>query len=113
MLILQIPHLEFAYRYYSGSQGPAPFEGGDGRLGWWVGGPWTNNALSDEKARRGVDEEMHEKTAGAGDIWIMQSEIETWDSRRLMDQWLSDNATLFDEIDFSGVKVSGYRLDKH
>ena len=111
LLILQIPHLEFAYRYYTSNQGSSPFDGGDDRLGWWAGGPWTNNGLSDEDARRRVDEEMREMTAGARDIWVIRSESETWDSRRLMDQWLSDNAILFDEKDFFGVEVSGHRFD--
>ena len=111
LLILQIPHLEFAYRYYSGDQGSSPFEGSDDRLGWWTGGTWTNNELDDEDAMRGVDEEMHEKTAGARGIWVISSESETWDSRGLMDEWLDDNATLFDETHFSGSRVSGYHFD--
>lgn len=111
LLILQIPHLEFAYRYYTGDQGPSPFEGSDARLGWWAGGPWTNNELGDEDAGRGVDEEMREKTAGAGGIWVISSESETWDSRRLMDQWFDQNATLVDEAYFSGARVTGYSLN--
>jgi hypothetical protein len=111
LLILQIPHLEFAYRYYTGDQGPFPFEGSDDRLGWWAGGLWTNNALSVEDAGRGVDREMHELTAGAEDIWIIWSESETWDSRRLMEEWFAQNARLIDQVNFSGARVTGYRLN--
>jgi mannosyltransferase len=110
LLILQIPHLEFSYRYYTGDQGPSPFEGSNDRLGKWVGGPWTNNELGTEDARREVDKEMHEITAGAENIWIIWSESETWDSRRLMDEWFDQNATLVDEMNFPGARVTAYRL---
>ena len=111
LLILQIPYLEFAYRYYTGDQGPFPFEGSDDRLGWWAGGLWTNNELSVEDAGREVNRAMHKITAGAEDIWIIWSESETWDSRRLMDKWFAQNARLIDQVNFSGARVTGYRLN--
>jgi hypothetical protein len=110
LLILQTPHLEVAYRYYSGDQGTDPFWGSDERLGRYSGAIWTNNGLDDDEAREQVDQEMREVTAGASDIWIMLSEAETWDKRQLMLEWLDDRATLINDIRYHGAQVRHYRL---
>jgi 4-amino-4-deoxy-L-arabinose transferase-like glycosyltransferase len=111
LLIMQIPHLEVAYRYYSSDKGSYPFVGGDERLGWWAAGPWTNNELGDDQARRLVDQEMRDVTAEATDIWVMLSEAESWDERGLMNEWLSQQATLMDAADFHGTQVRYYRIE--
>jgi hypothetical protein len=111
LLILQMPHLEYAYRYYSSDKGSDPFVGSDERLGWWAGGPMTNNELGDDEARRLVDREMREITEDATDIWIMLSEAESWDKRGLTIEWLSQNATLIDTADFHGAEVRFYRIE--
>ncbi len=110
LLILQIPHMEYAYRYYSGGQGTHPFAGSDERLGWWAGGLWTNNGHPDEQARTEVDAQMRAITAGADDVWIMRSEVEMWDSRHLMDEWLDEHAALVEQADYHGTQVRHYRM---
>jgi len=111
LLILQIPHMEYAYRYYSSELGPRPFAGSDERLGRWAGGLWTNNGQSDDQARAAVDQQMLEVTAGADDIWVMRSEVEMWDPRYLMDEWLDQHATMIDESIYHGAQVQHYQLN--
>lgn len=110
LLILQIPHMEYAYRYYTSDFGPRPFTGSDARLGAWMGGLWTNHGRPDEAAQEDVDRQMRRQTAGHSDVWVMRSEVEMWDQRHLMDAWLQQHGTLVEQADFHGVQVRRYRL---
>jgi hypothetical protein len=112
LLILQIPHIEYAYRYYSSDLGRNPLAGGDERLGRWIGGLWTNNGYPDEQARATVDQQMRGVTAGAHDIWVLRSEVEMWDPRYLMDEWLDQHATLVAEEHFHGTQALHYQLNE-
>ena len=109
LLILQIPHMEFAYRYYSSDFGPDPFGESDTRLGWWAHGLWTNHGLPDEEARADVDRQMRTVVAGAQDIWVLRSEVEMWDRRHLMDEWLDQNANLIEIESFHGTEMRHYQ----
>ncbi len=111
LLLLQIPHQEFAYRYYSGDQGPSPFAGSDARLGRWAGGPWTNGETDDAGAAADADLQMRTLTSADAEIWVMRSEATMWDRRGLMDAWLARNATLLEAADFHGVHVGRYHID--
>jgi hypothetical protein len=108
LLILQIPHLEYAYRYYSSDMGTQPFAGSTERLGNWVGGVWTNGDWDDAAASRLTDQQMRTITQNAGEVWVIVSEAEMWDRRRLMDQWLAENAELTLSSDYHGVRVRRY-----
>jgi uncharacterized membrane protein len=108
LLILQIPHQEWSYRYYSSDFGPNPFTGSDARLGRWVGGPYTNYGEPDAQAQAAVAAQMEAWTANEPSLWVMLSEAEMWDSRRLMDTWLAEHATVVDEAGFPGVQVRRY-----
>lgn len=110
LLILQIPHQEWSFRYYSDDFSPNPFAGSDERLGRWVGGPYTNYGETDEQARRRIDTEMQAATAGSDTVWVMLSEAEMWDARRLMDEWLNQHGVLVEQRDFPGVGVRRYTL---
>jgi hypothetical protein len=111
LLILQVPHLEIAYRYYSGDQSAAPFAGSEERLGWWVGGPMTNTAhQDDESSARMVAQDMDAATAGATNVWVMLSEDALWDTRGLLIEWLNRHAVLVDAADFHGAAVRLYRM---
>ena len=109
LLILQIPHMEYAYRYYSSDFGPDPFGESDARLGWWAHGLWTNHGLPDEEARADVDRQMRNAVAGARDIWVLRSEVEMWDRRHLMDEWLDQNADLIEIESFHGTEMRHYQ----
>ncbi|MCC6165678.1 MAG: glycosyltransferase family 39 protein [Caldilineaceae bacterium] len=110
LLILQIPHLQYAYRYYTSDFGPRPFEGSDARLGVWIEGLWTNHGWPDDVSAQEVDRQMRARTAGHADIWLLRSEIEMWDQRHLMDRWLEQHGDLVEQADFHGVQVRRYRL---
>jgi 4-amino-4-deoxy-L-arabinose transferase-like glycosyltransferase len=111
LLILQIPHMEYAYRYYSGNFGPRPFVESDSRLGPWMGGLWTNQGWPDDAARQEVDRQMQSQTAGHHDIWVLHSEVEMWDQRHLMDAWLDEHGDLVEQANFHGVQVRHYQLE--
>ena len=110
LLILQIPHLEYAMRYYSSDFGPRPFEDSDARLAPWASGLWTNNGWPDDQARQLADQQMRDITAGIGDVWVLRSEVEMWDQRHLMQEWLESRGATADQADFHGVQVRRYLL---
>jgi 4-amino-4-deoxy-L-arabinose transferase-like glycosyltransferase len=111
LLILQIPHMEWAYRYYSGDQGTAPFAGSEARLGRWAGGLWTNDGAPDEVVLPRVEAEMAQMTRGVDEVWLLLSEPEMWDARRLTDAWLNAHAALVESADFHGAQVRRYRFE--
>lgn len=110
VLILQIPHLEWAYRYYTSDYTFDAFQDSDRRLGWWAGGPYTNWGRSTAVEEVAVDTYMRSITDGAGTVWAVLSEVEMWDARRLMDAWLDRHGVLEDQKPFPGVTVRRYRL---
>lgn len=110
LLILQIPHQEWAYRYYTSDFGPNPFTDSDARLGWWVGGPYTNWGRTDAVEAREVELYMGNVTQNADVVWVLLSEATMWDSRRMMDHWLQTHGELEEQQLYSGVTVQRYRL---
>jgi len=110
LLILQIPHMEYAYRYYSSDQGSNPLLGSDERLGHWAGGLWTNNSWDDEQAQAQVNQQMLGITANVTAVWVMRSEVEMWDRRYLMDSWLDEHGELMEQLNFHGTEVRHYLL---
>jgi 4-amino-4-deoxy-L-arabinose transferase-like glycosyltransferase len=110
LLILQIPHMEWAYRYYTSDFGPRPFAESEARLAPWMGGMWTNQGWPDELARADVAYQMSSQTAAYTDVWVLRSEVEMWDQRHLMDQWLDENGTLLVQENFHGAQVRHYQL---
>ena len=110
LLILQIPHLEFSYRYYTSDALPGLFERSDAPLGRWVGGLWTNGGLPDDQAQGQADQEMQQLTAGVQELWVLSSEVEMWDTRHLMDGWLEEHGRLLESAEFHGVHARHYQL---
>lgn len=111
LLILQIPHMEWPYRYYTSDFDARPFEHSDERLAPWVGGLWTNQGWPDELARAEVARQMEQMTAGYRDVWVFRSEVEMWDQRHLMDEWLRQQGELIHQENFHGVQVWHIRLE--
>ena len=79
-------------------------------MGRWAGGPWTNNGWPDDLAQTDVDRQMRALTQGVSRVWVLRSEVEMWDSRHLMDQWLDAHGTLVDSASFHGVQMRLYEL---
>jgi mannosyltransferase len=110
LLILQIPHQEWSFRYYSDDFSPNPFAESDARLGHWLQGPYTNYGEPEEQARAAVDAVMQVGTAGQPYVWVMLSEASMWDSRRLMDDWLNQHGAVVEQVDLPGVTVRRYQM---
>ena len=116
LLVLQIPYLEWAYRYYSSSQGPAPLFDSDARLANWLGGPYTN-WLDDPALQGSVDQQIEEmatrvQNAYTREAWLLLSEVEWADRRGLTQGWFDENAELLDEQNFHGISVRHYRVEE-
>ncbi len=111
LLILQIPHLEWSYRYYTSDFTFDLFRGSDERLGRWATGLWTNAGQPDEQARAQVDQEMRAITHGEEELWLLSSEVELWDHRHLMREWLDAHGQIIDKAEFHGVQARHYRLN--
>ncbi|RME60330.1 MAG: hypothetical protein D6790_09435 [Caldilineae bacterium] len=112
VLILQIPHAHYAYRYYTSDFGEDPFEDSDARLEPWAEGLWTHNALSTAEAMAQVEQDMARITAGHPEAWVLLTEASSWDPRGLMLRWLDEHATLEEQRAFHGVEVRRYRLER-
>ena len=110
LLILQIPHQEWAYRYYTSDFGPHPFQDSDARLGWWAGGPYTNWGRSEDVETQAVELYMRDITREADTLWVLLSEATLWDDRRMMEHWLQQHGALEDQKTFAGVTVQQYRM---
>ena len=110
LLLLQIPYLEWSYRYYTGNFQFDLFDDSDSRLGNWRSGIWSNNGLPDDQARGAAEQEIATLTAGADELWLLTSEVEMWDARHFLLQWLDAHATLLEKAEFHGVQAWHYRL---
>jgi hypothetical protein len=75
-----------------------------------MGGLWTNGGQPDAQAIADVETQMRAQTAGVNEIWIVLSEVEMWDQRRLMDSWLAQNGEILDQQQFHGAQVAHVRL---
>jgi hypothetical protein len=93
-IMVQIPYLQYTLDYYY--QADYTF----------LEGPWTN----DGKSEAALDAEMTNLTAGLTDLWLVTSEGEMWDKRRLTQAWLNNHAHLVDEAHFMRVDVYYYQL---
>lgn len=111
LLVLQIPHLEFSYRYYTGDNSPDLFTTSDARLGRWVGGLWTNAGLPDAQAKVLAEQEMQQMTTGVQELWVLSSEVESWDARHLMAGWLNDHGRMIESAEFHGIHARHYLLE--
>jgi uncharacterized membrane protein len=94
-VIIQMPYLKRTFDYYY----PHPYD--------FLEGLWTNGGKSDAE----VDVEMLNKTAQLTDVWLVVSEEDAWDNRKLMRAWLDDNAQLLDEMQFMRVSVYHYQFN--
>ena len=110
LLILQIPHQQWAWQYYTGDNSFDLFATGPARLGNWAEGLWTNGGESDAEATAVVDEQMRAITSASNEVWLLSSEVEMWDARHLMRAWLDTHAALIEQAEFHGVQARHYRF---
>ncbi|MEM7113821.1 MAG: glycosyltransferase family 39 protein [Chloroflexota bacterium] len=110
LLILQIPHMHYSYRYYSAGESNEPFLDSARRLAPWMPGLYTNDYPSEAVAWDEVKREMEATTIGYEGAWAIFSETELWDDRRLLNRWLDENGSLEQQADFRIAEVRYYRF---
>jgi len=110
LLILQIPHQQWAWQYYTSDFSFHLFDDAPARMGNWAEGLWSNGGQSDAEAQALVDEQMRAITAGSTELWLLSSEVEMWDARHLMRAWLDSHGTVVEQAEFHGVQARHYRL---
>ncbi|GIK42211.1 MAG: hypothetical protein BroJett011_60440 [Chloroflexota bacterium] len=93
-IMLQMPYLRYTLRYYY----PGKYK--------ILEGLWTNNGKTEAQ----VDAEMTALTADLSDLWLVVSEEDAWDSRRLTRAWLDTHAHLVDQAHFTRVDVYHYQF---
>lgn len=94
LLLFQIPYNRIVYEYYAGPQAAA------------IDGCYTNSGSREAQ----VDEEMRRAIGDAPAVWLIASEEEMWDQRRLVRQWLESQGEVTDQQDFARVEVLRYAI---
>jgi uncharacterized membrane protein len=94
MVMVQMPYLRHTLRYY--------YKGNYKILE----GLWTNNGKTEAE----VDIEMTALTADLSELWLVVSEEEAWDNRRLTRTWLDANAQLVEQAHFMRVDLYRYQF---
>jgi uncharacterized membrane protein len=93
-IMLQMPYLRYTLRYYY----PGKYK--------ILEGLWTNNGKTEAQ----VDAEMTTLTADLSDLWLVVSEEDAWDNRRLTRAWLDTHARLVNQAHFTRVDVYHYQF---
>jgi hypothetical protein len=93
-IMIQMPYLQYTFNYYY----PKDYT--------LLEGLWAN----DGKSEATVDAEMAALTANLDELWLVVSEEETWDSRRLASAWLDAHAELTDQAHFMRVDLYHYQF---
>ncbi|MBE2235459.1 MAG: glycosyltransferase family 39 protein [Anaerolinea sp.] len=94
LLLFQMPYGRVVYEHYAGAQAAA------------VDGRYTNN----DNPVAQVEEEMRQTVGDAPAVWLIASEEEGWDRRRLVRQWLEEHGQVTDQQDFARVEVVRYAI---
>ena len=113
LLILQIPHVQYSYQYYSSDQGTDPFDGSSvERLGYWTSGLYTNrdNHLPEDQVAADVDTQMQGIIGNAETVWVIYSEAPMWDQKRFMEKWLEANSETLESEDFYHAHIRKYKF---
>jgi mannosyltransferase len=100
LILFQIPYAKNSFDYYFlVDEYP------------WADGLYTNHCAPDGSYLMGEQEaarRMQELTAAHDVIWLVATEMEMWDRRRLVKAWLDAQARLVDEAHFTWVDVYRY-----
>ncbi len=95
VVLLHLGYLIHAYVYYAPDARPhlreAPAPGIQGTLD-------------------GTGADILRRVGNARDIWLVESESGMWDPRGLVRKWLEQNATVLEDRQFVGVRVTHFRL---
>lgn len=97
LLIFQIPHARYTFDYYFTPSDYASAEG-----------LYTNHRLPDggyQVSAETAGAHMAGLTWGHDRVWLVSTEADMWDDRRLVEQWLTATSTLAAEGHFAWVDV--------
>ncbi len=94
LLLFQMPYNRIVYAYYAGPQAAA------------IDGRYTNSGSTEAQ----LDEEMRRAIGDAPAVWLVASEEEMWDQRRLVRQWLRARGEVTDQQNFARVEVLRYAI---
>jgi len=94
VIMFQMPYLQYTFGYYY----PYKYQ--------LIEGLWTN----DGKTEQVVATNMRRLTANLSELWLVVSEEEQWDRRRMVRAWLDENAALVEETHFTRVDVYRYQF---
>lgn len=94
LLLFQMPYNRIVYEYYSGPQPAA------------IDGRYTNSGNTEAQ----VDGEMRTAVGDAVVVWLLASEEEMWDQRRLVRQWLEAQGGATDQRGFARVEVVRFAI---
>jgi mannosyltransferase len=100
LIVFQIPYSRHTFDYYFPAE-EYP----------WAEGLYTNHRTPDGSYLMGEQEaayRMQEMTAGHDVVWLIATEVEMWDERKLVQAWLEANAQRADEAHFMRVDVYRY-----
>jgi len=96
-MLFQIPYGQFTFDYY--------FEPAF-RV---VEGPFTNYP---DRAPESFEAEIANALRGQRSVWLVATEVEMWDSRRLLEDWLDRHGRVTDRAAFTRVSLARYEFDE-
>ena len=102
LLLFQIPHGRYTFDYYFG---PTDYD--------WVDGLYTNYRSEDgeyDMTRRSAAAHLEVATWRHSRVWLVASEMEMWDQRHLVQEWLEAHAVQTAEGRFLWADVYLYEL---
>lgn len=100
LIIFQIPYARYTFDYYFPYDGYA-----------WADGLYTNHRMPDGSYMiddMSVAWQMEKVAEGYDVIWLVASEEDLWDDRRLVRNWLDTHMDLTDAAEFVHVRVYRY-----
>ena len=93
-IMVQMPYLERTLNYYYKKEYT------------FLEGVWTNAGKTEDE----LNSDMIRLTAELTSLWLVLSEADTWDNRKMVKTWLDENATLVDEAHFTRVDLYHYQF---
>jgi hypothetical protein len=102
LLLFQIPHGRYTFDYYFG---PSEYD--------WIDGLYTNYRSEDggyDMTSRWAAAHLEASTRRYARVWLIASEMEMWDQRHLVQEWLEERGVRADEGRFLWADVYLYEL---
>ena len=101
LIVFQIPYGRYTFEYYFRQ----PFDGAEGL--------YTNHHDQEGKyytTRAEADRQMRDMTADRSTVWLIGTEMEMWDQRHLVLQWLQNRGRQTLETGFARVTVWRFEI---